>query len=142
MQIRPVSLLVLTSALLLVVGAPAQDLTWTLHGTVIDSVTEKPISGATVYLDRDPPQKGPAWQPRQDKDGRETITDSNGKFVFDRLSGEDHLLYVAKAGYISATGNFPTFSSYVVQPDPWHPRSTFLLTPAATIAGRVTAGRP
>jgi hypothetical protein len=132
-------LLVLSSFFGKIFAVYAQDTTWTLRGTVFDSVNKKPIAGATVYLDRDPPQLRPAWQD-QDKDGREISTDSDGGFTLDGLSEQNHLLYVAKAGYISATGSSTgaaIYSSNVVQH--WHAESTFLLTPAATVAGRVTA---
>lgn len=144
MQIRSVVLLVLASALVPV--AAAQDFTWKLDGTVLDSVTKKPIAGVTVYLDRDPPQPGFANRHQeQDKEGRETVSGSDGRFVFPGLSPQNHLLYLLKSGYISSTvpayvvGSSPTYSSYVVESDPEHPKSTFFLTPAAIIEGRVTS---
>src|SRR5713226_2753261 len=66
-------------------GCSALDWINVIRGSVIDSVTKKPIPGAVVYVDRSPtsPQgNGPLGNPDQDKRGHQQVTDVSGQFVF------------------------------------------------------------
>jgi hypothetical protein len=111
---------------------------FTLRGSVMDTVTKKPIVDALVVLDGDPPRPGPR-RAQQDARGTERRTDANGEFTFRHVSWDSHFISIAKPGYTSATDELIDYSSYEVHPRPQMGPLRMFLTPVAELAGHVTS---
>jgi Carboxypeptidase regulatory-like domain len=113
----------------------------TLRGSVMDTVTKKPIAGALVDLDGDPPRQGssPAAGHQQNARGAEQRTDANGEFTFRHVSWDSHFFSLTKNGYTSATDDGIEYSSYEVHPGQQMGPLRMFLTPAAELAGHVTS---
>ena len=52
-----------------------QDWSITIRGTVVDTLTRKPIAGAIVDLNRDPPSRRSSSLPAEGDSGQEKLTD-------------------------------------------------------------------
>lgn len=126
-----------------------------VRGVILDSETKRPISHATLFVDRDPP--APASQisggnADGDDRGQELTTDSDGRFVLRGVRFGSHFLNVGKDGYLSTTirsspyqrQSTPLFSSYEVHVGPAMGEVRLFLTPAGKIHGRVISesGQP
>jgi Carboxypeptidase regulatory-like domain len=110
----------------------------TLRGSVVDTVTKKPIAGALVDLDGDPPRPG-SHRPQQDANDTEQRTDANGEFTFRHVSWDSHFFSITKPGYTSATDDGIDYSSYEVRPVSQMEPLRMFLTPVAELAGHVTS---
>jgi len=111
-----------------------------IHGVVIDTLTKKPVSGAVVYLDRDPPSPpGSLLKPPLQQSGRETKTGWNGGFRFSGVDPTPHFLQIVKPGYTSSTNDLPDYSSYEIHPGSQMGELRLFLTPIAEVTGRITS---
>ena len=108
-------------------GTPKSDATFTVTGTVVDSVTGAPVRRAAVDV--------------SDPIERATLTDSNGHFQFEKMPEGRVFISAMKPGFINQRGMSATVP-LDVGPD----MSPLLLriAPAAVIQGRVTTrdGQP
>jgi hypothetical protein len=114
-----------------------------IHGVVIDTLTKKPVAGAMVYLDRDPPlPPGAVGAPPQQDSGRETRTDGDGRFRFTGVDLNTHYLSITKAGYTTnVTNDVRNYHSYEIQPGAHMGELRFFLTPTGEITGRVSSDK-
>jgi hypothetical protein len=121
-----------------------QDWSITIRGTVVDTLTRKPIAGAIVDLNRDPPSRRSSSLPAEGDSGQEKLTDGEGHFSFSFIPNSRPMFNVSKAGYTSSTADLLDYSTYFVEPMPGMGELKFFLTPEAEISGRVLseAGQP
>ena len=84
------SLVIIFLATAFFLPAPAQQITQTLRGTVIDQDSRIPLAGAHIVITSTHPQKG-------------TITDAQGHFSFGDLPVGRYDLYIGFLGYEPAT---------------------------------------
>jgi hypothetical protein len=111
-----------------------------IHGVVIDTLTKKPVSGAAVYLDRDPPSPpGSLLKPPVQESGRETKTGWNGEFRFSDVDPTPHFLQIVKPGYTSSTNDLSDYSSYEIHPGSQMGELRLFLTPIGEVTGRITS---
>ncbi|MGC2620689.1 MAG: carboxypeptidase-like regulatory domain-containing protein [Acidobacteriaceae bacterium] len=121
-----------------------QDWSITVQGTVVDTLTGKPIAGAIVDLNRDPPSRRSSSLPDEGGGGQEKVADASGRFSFTFTPNSRPMFNVSKPGYISSTADLLDFSTYFVEPMPGMGDLQFYLTPEAEISGRVLSdtGQP
>jgi hypothetical protein len=122
-----------------ILGAPAQSPptatgTAAISGVVSDAATGAAIAGALVYLG--PPNHGPSDQPTH------VLTDSKGRFVFQRLPAFDaYFLTATKGGYFDGhygQGDIGGFGAQLAVNDgQWFGDATIRLTRPASVTGRV-----
>ena len=113
--------------------------TGALSGTVIDGVTNQPLSGAVVSLVMQMPPAGNA--PTQRRIGQQ-LTDAKGRFVFTDLPPSDgYELTARRAAYFdSAHGALPgsgTGTRIFLSDGDWFSRAGISLWPTSAVTGRV-----
>lgn len=113
-------------------GAQAQTATYTLTGSVVNSVTGEPIPHALVQM--------------MGSHGNATLTDSEGQFEFDGVTGTRAALVARKPGFFTeqeASLGAGMFSATRVTVGPDAAAAVLKLVPEAVISGQVTGdGEP
>lgn len=122
----------------------AQEWTVSIRGVVIDTLTRKPVPGATIYLDQPPPPPPGAIQQVPKEERRKARSGGSGEFSFRGLDLTNHYLYVTKPGYTSSTDDVANYSSYEIRSGSKPAELRLFLTPAAQVTGQVSSddGRP
>jgi hypothetical protein len=87
---------VLLSLVLVQALSPIAMGTGTISGSVVDAASQTPVAGARVTLVRIVEADGGATL---GDDGRRTVTDADGRFVFQRLSSGRYRVDVEKSGF-------------------------------------------
>jgi protocatechuate 3,4-dioxygenase beta subunit len=113
----------------------------TIAGTVIDAVSEQPLTKAEVRLRRAPGPLETASQPASQSvlQSLSASTDASGRFVFDGLSAGRYVLLASHDGYVTGRENSRLRGQMLSLTSGQHISDVVLrLLPGGVIAGHIT----